>query len=446
MKFILLSSILLPLLSLSQDITIKKDTTVNGIWIIPTSTVIRFENNSRIHGNGTIQGGIIDAATTQHIFDTTLTVRPYGVYGKDFSCAWFGAKVYPDAYNSIQKSINTCIENSIRNCFLPKGNYHIGLSLKIAYLYKGQYSAASVHFYGESEFWDNKTNIICDRDGWFALGIQVGKGTEIDHLTFTGKFQSPTTTGADYYNTPILSYGSPNLSYGIIVDYDGSLNSSGSTGCKFHDLLINNFQVGISISPNAITFNAEILSFENIHFGDMRIGFQSGQAQEKANEIRGLWAWGKVHTLIQIGKNGKFQGAGYIIDRLNVAGACIRLFDIQQTGWYSTSIRNVFAESIATIGSLTTGDSKNIPPLSISNSTFNFATISACGVQTLLTSNSKSIVLENCNFRYYGLTDPMLFSGIATFINSNFTGQVKNNTPGSIFTVYKQSPSYDATN
>lgn len=415
-----------------QDIVIKKDTTVNGTWIIPTSTVVRFENNARIYGTGTIQGGIIDAGLTHHIFSTSLIVKPEGTYNGVFSCAWFGAKTSNrDNWENIQKSINVCIESGIRNCYLPKGNYHISQPLKIARIYKNQYVGVSVRFYGESEFWDARSNLIFDTEESFALGVQVGKGVEIDHLTFTGKFQSPITTDTTYYNTPIENYGSKNISYGIVIDYDGSLNYSGSTGCKFHDLGINNFQVGISVSPTSRTVNAEILSFENIRLGDMRIGFQSGQAQEKANQIKGLWSWGKIHTVIQIGQSGKYQAGNYEIDRLNIAGQCIRLFDIRQSGWYSSSISNVFAESIGTIGNLTTGDSRSIPALAVTNSTFHFAPISISGTQTLLNSNNLAVKFQNCTLRYYGKSDPMKFFGIASFNNCTFSGAISNVVSGS---------------
>jgi hypothetical protein len=59
---------------------------------------------------------------------------------------------------------------------------------------------------------------------------------------------------------------------------------------------------------------------------------------------------------------------GKLYDRRgNIAGKCIRLFDITQVGWYSTSISNIYSESLATIGSITSQI-----PTSISNCTFHF--------------------------------------------------------------------------
>lgn len=416
----------------AQDIIIKKDTTINGTWIIPSTTIIRFETGGYIRGSGVIQGGIIQAAIGQNIFDTMLTIKSFGLYGDRFSCAWFGAKVYQDSYNSIQKSINTCIANGIRNCSLPQGVYNISQSLRICFIYKGAYAGAPIRFFGDGDMWDERTVINYLPLKGFAMGIQVGKGAEISGLTLRGKFQSPTTSGADYYNTPISSYGIDGL-YGLVIDYDGTKNQSGSTAVRVKDMKVTGFTYLYAVSPNGFTFNADILSFENIQCGDGRIGFMSSQAQEKGNSVRNITSWGRIHTLISIGQSGKFQAGNYSFDVANVANACIRLFDIRQAGWYSTSITNFFAESIGSIGSLVTGDSKNWPPLSIRNSTFHFATQSICGIQTLLYSNSVDIGFSNCMFRYYGNADTMTFKGIGMFSDCFFSGAIKNATAGSVF-------------
>lgn len=185
---------------------------------------------------------------------------------------------------------------------------------------------------------------------------------------------------------------------------------------------MGNFCIDFSISPNGVTFNADILIFENIHCGDARIGFANGQAQEKGNVIRGIYSWGRIHTLYSAGKLGKSQAGSYTIDGGNIAGSCIRLFDISQAGWYTTSISNLFAESIASIGSILTQI-----PANISNCTFHFGVPSVIGRQTLLCTNNEKIVFNSCIFRYYGLKDPMKFIGNATCNNCYFSGtQIKN--------------------
>lgn len=418
--------------SKAQDIVIRKDTTVNTTWSIPATTIIRFESGGIIRGKGTIKGGIIHAALTQQIFDTSMTVNPSGTYGQDFSCAWFGAKTSnPDNWWNIQKSINTSMASGIRNCFLPKGNYSFSQSLKISFLYKGSYVGAAIKFYGESDMWDERSILNYTGINGFALGIQVGKGSEISNLTIKGKFKAPITSGAEYYNTPFSEFGQEGL-FGLIIDYDGSKNVSGSTAIRIHDMKVTGFTVLYSVSPNSVTANADILSFENIQCGEGRVGFQTGQAQEKGNIVRNITSWGRIHTLISIGRAGKAQAGNYTFDGGNIAGGCIRLFDINQQGWYTSSISNFFAESLWTLGNLATGDSKNLPPLPIKQCVFHFAIIPGQD-RSLLSSNSTAVNFSDCIFRYYGTSDSMSFTGLAMYSECFFSGAIKNPTTGSVY-------------
>jgi len=137
--------------STSTDIVISKDTVVNDTWVIPANTIVRFEGKGHISGTGTMQGGIIQAALTQHIFDTTFNLSGGKLYGQDFSVIWFGAKSgNADNYNQIQKSINTCLSNGFKNCFIPAGFYSYSKPLKIFNLYKGIYVGAAIPLYGEA--------------------------------------------------------------------------------------------------------------------------------------------------------------------------------------------------------------------------------------------------------------------------------------------------------
>ena len=412
----------------SQDITINKDTTINNIWNIPKGTILKFGSKGKINGTGTIRGGIIDAAYSQWIFDTTLTVSPEGTYTNVFSAKWFGAGYVKDNASVLQKGINTVLSNSavLRNFFIPRGVYPFSKPLTVASIYKEQYSGCTIHIYGESSFWDSGTGTTLQytaTDG-FALGLQLNKGTEINNLTILGQFKSPSDVDSVYYNIPFDQYNDVNGKCtpqyaGLVIDYDGSRNSSGSTGIKVHDVNIGNFTINYSISPNGKTVNADILLFENIRCGNAKVGFATGQAQEKGNVIRGIYSWGSIHTLYVAGKYGKAHAGSYTIDGGNIAGRCIRLFDISQAGWYSTNISNIFAESLGSIGSISTQI-----PMNISNSTFHFVYANKIGRQTLLSSNNEKTAFSNCIFRYYGKTDPMKFMGRATFTNCQFSGQL----------------------
>ncbi len=412
----------------SQDLFISKDTTVNNTWTIPAGSILKFGSKGHISGTGTIRGGIIDASLGQWIFDTTLTIIPEGTYGKDFSAKWFGAGRVKDNSTALQKGINTVLANgeTLRNFYIPKGTYNFSKPLIIANVYKGQYTGSTIHMYGETSFWDccSGTTLKYTATDGFAIGLQLNKGTEINNLAITGQFKAPAGNDTSYYNIPFEKFNDVNgkcgtIYAGIVIDYDGSKNMGGSTGVKIHDVSVSNFTIDYLVSPNGKTFNADILLFENIRCGDAKVGFASGQAQEKGNVIRGIYSWGSVHTLISIGRYGKSQAGNYMIDGGNVAGKCIRLFDISQSGWYATSIANIFSESIATIGSISTQI-----PTSISNCTFHFVYPEVIGKQTLFYTNNDKTKFSNCIFRYYGSKQEMKFAGAATYDNCMFSGPV----------------------
>jgi hypothetical protein len=412
----------------AQDILINKDTVINTTWIIPKGTIIKFGSKGRINGNGIIKGGIIDAALTQWIFDSTLTVSPEGTYNNCFSARWFGAGYVKDNSGVLQKGINTVLanQNTLRNFFIPRGVYSFSKPLQAAVIYKEAYVGCTIHIYGESSFWDSGTGTTLQytaTDG-YALGLQLNKGSEINNLTITGQFKAPQLADSNYYKIPFENFKDANnkcsdLYAGLVIDYDGSRNTSGSTGLSIHDMNVGNFTIDYLISPNGKTFNADILVFENIKCGDAKVGFATGQAQEKGNVIRGIYSWGSIHTLFSSGRYGKAQAGNYTIDGGNIAGRCIQLFDIRQQGWYSTSITNIFAESLGRIGSITSQI-----PTGISNSTFHFAYPSKAGKQVLFYSNSSQVVFTNCIIRYYGIKDALLIKGNAGFVNCTFSGPV----------------------
>jgi hypothetical protein len=413
---------------MAQDIYINTDTVVNNQWNLPANAILHFGSKGRINGTGTINGGIIDAALTQWIFDTSLTVNPAGTYGRDFSACWFGAGKFADNYQPLQKGINTVVHNNrtLRQFYIPRGTYRFSKPLKVAFVYKEKYAGAAIHLYGDASFWECCEGTVLEYTGTsgFALGLQHNKGSEINNIIIKGQFKAPVLPDMAYYNLTPEKFKDANGKCdnwysGLVIDYDPGRNSGGSTGVKVHDVQVSNFAIDYSVSPNGVTFNADILIFENIRCGDARIGFANGQAQEKGNVIRGIYSWGSIHTLYSAGRLGKLQAGHYTIDGGNIAGRCIRLFDISQAGWYATTISNLFAESLASLGTIFTQ-----VPTSINNCTFHFIPPAVIGRQTLLHSNSSRLQFNSCTIRYYGFTDKMRFAGAPTFNNCLLSGEV----------------------
>ena len=348
---------------------VTRDTTISGTWDLHGQIL---NISARISGTGTIKNALIEANPFIQIFQTTISLS--GCRAREFSAMWYGASPKnPDNSAALQQSINTCI-NSMP-LFIPAGVYKYSQSLKIFVLYNNQYSGASIHIYGEGGIWNDGT-VLHYTGNDFALGGQYLKGAEIDHLTLVGNFHSPSVNGPDYYSIPFEKFTDPRVGQnlaGIVIDYDGSKNNGGSTAVQLHDLNVGNFAIDYLISPNGKTANADIILMDNIRCGDARLGISGGQAQEKGNVIRGLYSWGKIHTIFATNIYGKHQAGNYTIDGGNIAGMPIRLIYNPESGWFPTHISNLFCESLGTIGTITAGDSKNNLPTSISNCVFDFA-------------------------------------------------------------------------
>ena len=96
----------------------------------------------------------------------------------------------------------------------------------------------------------------------------------------------------------------------------------------------------------------------------------------------------------------------------------MQLFDVAQQSGQHFLVRNLFAESIARVGSVTTETSA-----SVENCTFDlqyqyaFGGFSGIGKQTVITSNDK-VLWSNNIIRYVGSGGGLKFSGIVKCLNT----------------------------
>jgi len=414
------------------DIVISKDTTINDVWTIPATTIYRFETGGHISGTGRIQGGILDAAMTQNIFDTTITVNPSGLRNGWFSAAWFGASPSrADNSGYLQKAINTCISSWW--LIIPKGKYDFSKMLEVSSIYNGLYVGVTIHISGDgiTNFWTPELGTILNYKGsGIAIGLQLNKGTVINNLVIQGGWVSPTGSKMDYNNLTDSNYTDqsgnnygPSLR-GICIDFNSNQNGSvsGSTGIYIYDVIIRNFYYGIIGSLNGTTLNNEILHLNRVQFGDGKYGFVSTQGQEKGNVLENIYSWGAIYCLFSSGNMLNGQGGDYTIYNLNVAGACVMPFNINQRGWGRITISNGFFEQIAKIGII-----KGSTSISINNVTFDLAYQSEVGVKTVLETDNYNTVFNNCTIRYFGnTTDTIHLSGNMTFNYSTFGSPIVN--------------------
>ena len=393
-------------------VSVTTDTTITGTWNLNNSIL---KISAKISGQCTIINAFIEASPFIQIFDTSVTIGT-GCRVREFSVMWYGAiNGGTDSYYAIQKSIDQC--KGRFDLFLPRNTYTISQPLLVANYNSStaKYSQTSIRMYGQASMWDDNSGtkiVYTGNDD--AVKLQLNKGSIISNLVIEGKWVAPGGSDSAYFNLSEAAYvnqGTNGNGTGLRIDpfYDGT--NSGSTGCTFHDLYIKNFQYLIKISNGGGTQNGEIMTFRDIQLGDGKYGVVSSQTQEKMNTFTGVHSWGGLYTLFKI------SGANYYITNVNVAGYCVQLFDINQTGWFPVGISNVYAEHFARLGNV-----QSYLPLSISNSLFDFAYQEQAGVQTLLSNSGNVVKFDNCTLRYYGAPSQVLYLGTATFDNCIFSG------------------------
>lgn len=413
--FIILFVTVVTQIKATPIVNITNDTTINGAWDL-NGSILRI--SAKISGNCTISNAFIEASPFIKIFDTSVVIGA-GCKIREFSVMWYGAvNGSTDSYYAIQKSIDQCKDRF--NLYFPRNIYTTTQSLLIANYNSstGKYGQTSIRMHGDAAMWDDDsgTKIVYTGNS-YAIGLQVNKGSEISNLVIEGGWQSPGGTDTVYFNITEANYvnGATNGNgQGIVIDpyFDGT--NSGSTGCKFHDLYVKNFNTLFLISNSAGTQNGEIMSFKDIQLGNAKYGFYSSQPQEKMNVIDGVHSWGAIYCIFKLK-----SGGNYYISKCNVAGWCVQMFDIDQASWFPVFISNIYAEHFARIGKI-----NSYVPISVNNCLFDFAYPSQAGNQTLLITNSSSIKFNSCTFRYYGQSTNLIFSSPSTYENCLFSGAV----------------------
>jgi Pectate lyase superfamily protein len=354
---------------------------------------------------------------------------------KIFGAAGDGQK---DDYKAIQMAIDSAIAVN-GTVYLPD-RYRISKPLIAAKWNGKEYVVFTIKIIGEATMWDVNQHSVINatfKDGP-ALGIHRGKGVIVRGLNFQGAYRTPAMTDSAFYNSKFETYGDPSCRdqqyspyAGIVIDpfrdklppdggypslkqyYRGSASQGGSTGFRIEDCTINNFTIGIITSPNGLTANAELMTYENIRFYNNKACIVGCQAQEKSNRIINVGAWGRSHTFLCFGYYGVGTPGFYSVDGVDIAGGVVRFVHRNSGGYYPLHITHVFAESIGTIGVW-----QSIVGDELSNSLFNFAYPEMMGGLPETQLSGEGVTFSNCTFRYYGRENyPILFKGEYLFHN-----------------------------
>lgn len=357
--------------------------------LYPRKLVFSGAGTNYISSKGLFVGRIV---TNDHygFFSINITGEPVG-------CTYFGMESYVTQVtftnpNEFGFGFQFCRASTIQGLII-NGAYHCPVN----------FSPDGKKFYRTkfSEFYDG----VCRTDRYSP---HVGICT--DPMTINGT----TPPGGGY--SRFASY------------YTNYINGGGGcSGLTVKDVSIRNFVVCFGASINGTSANSENLQLETVEFREAIIGYSSGQDQEKENSVKHLTCWWPIHTVFDNVNYGGGNGILPDIDGVNIAGYCIRVFNINNSGYYSAKAKNIFAESVLQVGRL-----QGLMNIQISDCQFDLmSNIDWPRPEWVLsTSNTK---FTNCTIREYAgeyirwsmvanntVFDNCSFSGTPVLLNNEY--------------------------
>lgn len=249
---------------------------------------------------------------------------------------------------------------------VPVGNYYISRPLLLQYLVNGVNKYFTIHMRGvlpnKSASSTFLSNIICGFKSGYGIGMQFGRGIKLENLTITGQYTLPNfVTNANIGILKFSDWVDPTITdtryapYAAIV-IDPNQNASGARGgtsdVTIQNCSIQQWMVGICLSPNGVTQNDEMINILETNIGSCRIAISICQDQSKTININGLKVWASVHTVLDGVSYGAGTGGGSIFcDNWNIAGNVNELFNVT-TGRFPLSASRIYGESIFRIGTV----------------------------------------------------------------------------------------------
>ncbi len=340
-----------------------------------------------------------------------------------------------------QKGIDSCIQNNIPVYFIPAGRYICRKPLILQHWSEaqGHYRAFSLTIQGTSTFAGaDGSGTILDFQGMkdgFGIGIQGGKGVEIKGMKLIGAWDYKFPGAYAFYNTDLGKFTdgkcrdtrySPHFAiaidpFGPSVPADGGYpglsafykgGTNGSTGTVIEDCFFTNWVGGIITSPNGRTNNADITLGDKIQFGNMKVCVAGCQAQEKMNRISNVMAWGVIHTCFATGIYGKGEPGNWYLDHWNIAGYTNQIVYNNQSGYFPSYFSDIFAESVARIGTI-----YSMNGTTFSNSSINFAGCKEAGSYSEGMISGYGLTFSGCQLRIYGQFTPITISSLEGLIH-----------------------------
>lgn len=304
-------------------------------------------------------------------------------------------------YIELQGLVDAAIENS-GTVFIGR-NYKIDRPLMVAKWDGLKYVQVCIEMYGNGRMWDNGKQSVIETtfNDAPAICVQVGKGCYFHNFTIK-------MPGHGIDKQFAVQAGIAFEAFGGVVPADGGYTNypeyyrggnvrTGSTGCSIKDVTVINAITGFVTSINGYTQNCDLLDFTNIRLQYCKYGWIGCQAQEKQNTITNVGVWTKMDTLFMFNKYGAKQPGHWIIDRGNLAGGVRSIVHRISSGWGPMTMRNIFAESLETIGTWVGGSGDMMSECFIN---LNYPEVTGAMPQYAMDAwNTK---IKDCNIRYYG--------------------------------------------
>lgn len=304
------------------------------------------------------------SAGMQLSFSVKPNIQIGDLYGsvsvKDFLAMGDGSS---DDYLPIINACNYCLANpKICNRVRFPAGFSYRITKPLLLQNKGRYFTITLtgdfsNKYASDEY---LSKIICDYKAGFGIGIQYGRGITIQNLTIIGKYTFPNTVTnqnigtlkfSDWIDSTITDNGL-NPYAGISVDpfQNASGSRGGTSGVTVRDCKIINWMVGIVLSPNGYTQNAEMIFIDNDDIESDCVAIAVCQDQSKTVSITNLKAWSSVHTILDGVHYGAGTGGGSVFcDNWNIAGNVNELFNVT-TSRFPLAASRIYSESIFKIG------------------------------------------------------------------------------------------------
>jgi hypothetical protein len=395
--------------------------------------------------------GSVSGATHKNFCDTipakAFIKKPPGQ--TDFSQYADGSK---DAYPVIQEACDYCIANP-QACVavhLPVGRFRISHPIILEKVVDGKWQFFTLKLNGaapaKSAGDQYLSRIICDYPDGFAIGIQSGRGVEIENLAITGKYSFPnsvntsnigtlkwTDWGQDRHYSPVAgividpfcdsNYIAPADRYpGMNSFYLPGTGRGGSSGIDIKQCAIHNFPVGIMLTPNPFTFNDEMINITDDNIDAVKVAIAIGQDQSKEIHIDRLKCWASTQTVLDGSHYGRGTGGGSVmINGMNLAGCVNQLFYLTDIRFPLSAI-DVYAESLFRIGTV-----YGTPGANLINCSIDFLTGANMPEPDYLLNCNSAIHFYGGSLRYYD-NDRYHRLNLGA-VNASFQDMTLNNRP-----------------